>query len=125
MKRNLLILMLFAVCATTFTACKKKEATVAPNVSIVNKWYYNKVGANTSFSSAKYLEFKADGTYIDTNNLGTGTYTISADNKTVILKVASTGTTLVISKLTGTELNFYFGDSNTYFLSTTANASMP
>lgn len=116
MKKVLFMLMFFAGIATTLTSCKKddekteKEKTLELLTS--GKWYYQSykitgsTNTNTCFNASSYWEFKADGTFNETWDFGSGPYAISEDGKTINATSGKNSYAITITAISNSNFSF-------------------
>lgn len=117
MKTTHLLLIVGAMCTTTFSACKKYEN--GPRLSlhtkkarIVNVWKYDHVTANGTDVTASYVnrsvEFKKDDNYILTDGLyaNAGTWQFASDKEDIVLSATNSSSAITwhILKLKNREL---------------------
>lgn len=103
MKKTIITFLLFVSVATMVSSCKKesKKSEKEKNIELLvsGKWYYNSFNTRTCFTANHYWEFKSDGTFTETWDFGNGngTYTLSEDGKTLVLKLAGSTSTYNVS----------------------------
>jgi hypothetical protein len=120
MKKIILILLVLVASTTaTLVSCKKEnkqsEKERVQSLLTSSKWFYQSLKnvtpgvigkTETCFNEKRYWEFKADGTYADTWDLGSsGAFELSADGKTITLNQKKSGT-ITITKIDSN--SFYF-----------------
>lgn len=119
MKRITTIFMLFMAVAM-ITSCGKNKETEKERVLkqlTSGKWFYEKVKniktgyESDCFNSSNYWEFDSSGNVEEHWDFGDGTYTISEDGKTIVVKF-NYGDTFTISNITITESTFSFNLNN-------------
>ncbi|MNK98620.1 hypothetical protein D3C87_1189890 [compost metagenome] len=89
------MLMFVTSISTVLTSCKKDEKTdkeKATEFLTSGKWYYqsfkNGDYSQDCFTESDYWEFKADGNFEESTELGKGTYTVNDDAKSFSVKIS-------------------------------------